>query len=297
MQGFVFNTRKEVFANRKVREALSYAFDFSWTNKAIFYDQYKRTRSYFQNSELAAEDLPVGLELDLLNKYRSQLVPEVFNLEYNPPTVDESNSLRSNLLKAVSILKESGWVQNKGGNFEKDGKALEFEILLRSPSFERIVLPFIKNLKKIGVQVTMRTVDSSQWINRIQAFDFDMLVFSWGQSLSPGNEQRNYWGSAAANQQGTRNFSGVKNKVIDELIEGLIMTDSRNELVAYSKAIDRVLQWGHYVIPNWYSSDTRVAFWNKFSFPKEIPLLGVSMSTWWFDKDKASNLKNGENKN
>ena len=295
MQGFVFNTRKKVFSNRMVRKALSYAFDFSWTNKAIFYDQYKRTRSYFQNSELAAVGLPTALELKLLERYRGILDPEVFSFEYNPPKVNQENSLRSNLLQAVSILKESGWIQKNDGIFEKDGEPLEFEIILRSPSFERIISPFIKNLNKIGVKASMRTVDSSQWINRIQAFDFDMLVFSWGQSLSPGNEQRNYWGSSAANQQGSRNFSGVRDPVIDELIEGLILTESRNDLVAYSRAIDRVLQWGYYVIPNWYSSDTRVAFWNKFSYPSKIPLLGVSMSTWWFDEKKASDFKGGEN--
>ena len=297
MQGFVFNTRKEIFSDLRVRQALSYAFDFSWTNKAIFYDQYKRTRSYFQNSELSASEIPKGFELKILEKYKNKLSLDLYNKEYNPPHVDENNSLRSNLLKSVSILKESGWIQNSSGYFEKNGKPFEFEILLRSPSFERIVAPFIKNLKKIGIKAQMRTVDSSQWINRIQAFDFDMIVFSWGQSLSPGNEQRNYWGSLAADQQGSRNFSGVKSPVVDELIEGLILAETRNELVAYAKAIDRVLQWGYYVIPNWYSPDTRVAFWNKFSYPPKIPLLGISISTWWFDIEKYEKFLGGEKSN
>ncbi len=297
MQGFVFNTRKDIFSDVRVRKALSYAFDFSWTNKAIFYDQYKRTRSYFQNSELSAAKIPTGLELKFLEKYRNKLPLEIYNQEYNPPRVDKNNSLRSNLLKAVSILTDAGWVQAPSGNFEKNGKPFEFEILLRSPSFERIVAPFIKNLRKIGIKAQMRTVDSSQWINRIQAFDFDMIVFSWGQSLSPGNEQRNYWGSLAADQQGSRNFAGVKDPVIDELIEDLVLAETRDELVAYTKAIDRVLQWGHYVIPNWYSPDTRVAFWNKFAYPSKIPLLGISISTWWFDMGKYKNFLGREKEN
>jgi microcin C transport system substrate-binding protein len=287
MQGYIYNTRLPMFADERVRQALAYAFDFPWTNRTIFYDQYRRTRSYFQNSELGATGLPHGHELEILERYRDVLPPEVFTEEYNPPTTDGSGNARENLLVARAILEEAGWKQTEGGLVNENGVVLEFEILLRSPSFERITGPIIQNLERLGVKVTMRTVDASQWVNRIQAFDFDMIVFPWGQSISPGNEQREYWGSAAADQEGSRNFSGIKIPAVDEIIEQLILVESREELIAHTRALDRILQWGHYVIPNWHSADIRVSSWNKFSHPEVVPLRGIAISTWWLDVSKA----------
>lgn len=294
MQGFVYNTRQPVFADREVRKALAFAFDFPWTNKTIFYDQYERTRSYYENSELAAIGLPVGLELEILEPYRDQLPPELFDDEYRPPTTNGSGNIRENLLKAQAILKEAGWSQEADGLKHADGTLFTFEILLRNPTWERIIAPFIQNLKRIGINATVRTVDTSQWVNRVQAFDFDMIVFPWGQTLSPGNEQRDYWGSAAANQEGSRNFSGIKDQVVDELIEKLILANTREGLVAHVRALDRVLQWGYYVIPHWHTPNNRVASWNKFSHPEEVPLRGVAFSTWWYDKARATTLDGEE---
>ncbi len=290
MQGFVYNTRRPMFSDKRVREALAYVFDFPWTNKTIFYGQYKRTRSYFESSELAATGLPQGRELEILESYRDALPDEVFSKEYNPPTTDGSGTVRENLLLAREMLEKAGWVQTENGLVNQKGEVFEFEILLRSPSFERITGPMIQNLERLGIKATMRTVDVSQWVNRIQAFDFDMMIFPWGQTLSPGNEQRDFWGSAAADQEGSRNFAGIKDPVIDEIIEQLILANSREELIAHTRALDRILQWGHYVIPNWHAPDIRVAFWNKFSHPDVVPLRGIAISTWWFDKQKAADL-------
>ena len=284
------NTRQSVFADREVRKALAFAFDFPWTNKTIFYDQYARTRSYYENSELAAVGEPAGLELDILEPYRDQLPPELFDSEYQPPTTNGSGNIRENLLKARAILEQAGWSQTSDGLKHADGTLFSFEILLRNPTWERIIAPFIQNLRRIGITATVRTVDTSQWVNRVQAFDFDMIVFPWGQTLSPGNEQRDYWGSLAADQEGSRNFSGIKDPVIDELIEKLIIANSRDDLVAHVRALDRVLQWGYYVIPHWHTPNNRVASWNKFSHPAEVPLRGVAFSTWWYDEAKATTL-------
>jgi microcin C transport system substrate-binding protein len=293
MQGFVYNTRRAMFADKRVRQALAYAFDFPWTNKTIFYDQYRRTRSYFQNSELGATGLPQGRELEILERYRDVLPSEVFTEEYHPPTTDGSGNARENLLAARAMLEEAGWKQSEKGLVNESGDVLEFEVLLRSPTFERITGPMIQNLERLGVKVTMRTVDVSQWVNRIQAFDFDMIVFPWGQSISPGNEQREYWGSSAANQEGSRNFAGIKIPAVDEIIEQLIVVENREELIAHTRALDRILQWGHYVIPNWHSADIRVSSWNKFSHPDAVPLRGIAISTWWLDEQKASGLAAG----
>ncbi|MEQ8734302.1 MAG: extracellular solute-binding protein [Rhodospirillaceae bacterium] len=290
MQGFVYNTRRPMFADKNVRKALAYVFDFPWTNKTIFYGQYARTRSYYQSSELAATGLPEGRELEILEPYRNDLPEEVFSEEYSPPTTDGSGNIRENLLLARALLKEAGWTQTDNGLANQAGEVFEFEVLLRSPTFERIVAPMLQNLERLGIKATMRTVDTSQWVNRIQSFDFDMIVFPWGQTLSPGNEQREYWSSAAADQEGSRNFAGIKDPVVDALIEQLIMANSREDLVAHTRALDRVLQWGHYVIPNWHSPDIRVAYWNKFSHTEVVPLRGVAISTWWFDADKQANI-------
>jgi len=242
MQAFVMNTRRDLFKDRRVRKALAYGFDFEWSNKNLFYGQYSRTRSYFDNSELAATGVPEGDELKLLEPYRGRIPDEVFSQSYNPPKNDGSGNVRRNLRIGGRLLTEAGWrIKDNKRVHEKTGKPLEFEVLLVSPLFERIVLPFAKNLEKLGVAVRVRTVDPSQYRRRIDTFDFDVIVGGAGQSLSPGNEQRSYWGSTAADIEGGRNTIGIKDPVIDELIEKVIAAPDRKALVASVKALDRVL--------------------------------------------------------
>ena len=292
MQAFVMNTRRDLFKDRRVRKALAYGFDFEWSNKNLFYGQYSRTRSYFDNSELAATGVPEGDELKLLEPYRGRIPDEVFSQSYNPPKNDGSGNVRRNLRSGDRLLREAGWrIKDNKRVHEKTGKPLEFEVLLVSPLFERIVLPFAKNLEKLGVAVRVRTVDPSQYRRRIDTFDFDVIVGGAGQSLSPGNEQRSYWGSTAADIEGGRNTIGIKDPVIDELIEKVIAAPDRKALVASVKALDRVLQWGHWVIPHWHAKYDRVAYWDKFGRPRITPIQGNQFLAWWVDPKKEEALK------
>ncbi len=289
MQGFAFNMRRDMFRDPKVREALAYAFDFEWSNKNLFYGQYTRTRSYFENSELAATGLPSDAELKLLEPYRGQIPDEVFTKEYNPPKTDGSGNIRGNLRTASKMLRDAGWVIKDGVRVnEKTGKKLEFEVLLVSPLFERIVLPFAKNLEKLGVKARVRTVESAQYQRRTDTFDYDVIVNSWGQSLSPGNEQRDFWSSDAADREGSRNATGIKNKAVDELIEKLIAAPDREALITACRALDRVLQWHHLVIPHFHAGYDRIAYWDKFGQPEVTPTRGTQFLSWWVVPEKAA---------
>ncbi len=291
MQAFVFNTRREMFADRRLRQALAYAFDFEWSNKTLFYGQYARTESYFSNSELASTGLPEGAELALLERYRGRIPDEVFTKPYKPPATNGSGRIRKNLRAAFKLLKAAGWEVKDGKLVNpKTGQPMSFEFLLVSPAFERIVLPFVRNLKRLGVAVKVRTVDVAQYQNRVRDFDYDMIVGGWGASLSPGNEQRDFWGSEKADIKGSRNTIGVKDKVVDELIEHLIAAPDRKSLVARTRALDRVLLWGHYVIPNWHIRDHRLAWWDRFGRPKTIAKYGGGMEGWWIDPAKEAAL-------
>ncbi len=293
MQGFVFNTRRPIFNDPKVRAALAYAFDFEWTNQNLFYGQYQRTESYFSNSELAASGLPGAAELKLLEPYRDQLPPEVFTKEYKAPSTAGSD-LRQNLRTALELLQEAGWEVQGGRLVNKaSGQPLAFEILLVQPAFERVVGPFVQNLKRLGIQANLRTVDTAQYQNRLDDFDFDMVVGSWGESQSPGNEQRDYWGSQAADTRGSRNLAGIKSPVVDALVDKIIQAPSREDLVTATHALDRVLLWGHYVIPHWHITYDRVAYWNKFSRPKVDPKYGIDLFAWWIDPVKVAALARG----
>jgi len=293
MQGFAFNLRRPQFQDRKVREALTYGFDFEWSNKNLFYGQYTRTESYFSNSELAAEGLPGPAELALLEPLRSQIPDEVFTSEYRAPATDGSGNNRGNLRTATKLLNEAGWEVRDGVLTRlSDGLKMRLEILLVQPAFERIVAPWAESLRRLGVEVSIRLVDSSQYIRRTDTFDFDVTVASWGQSLSPGNEQRDFWGSEAAAREGSRNLIGIKDPAIDRLIDHVIFATSRDELVAASRALDRVLLWGHYVVPNWHIRSFRVAYWNRFSKPAVRPKYGLGFTdTWWIDPEKDAALK------
>jgi microcin C transport system substrate-binding protein len=291
MQGFVFNTRRAIFADPKVRAALAYAFDFEWTNQNLFYGQYQRTESYFSNSELASSGLPSEAELKLLDPWRDQLPPEVFTKEYRAPST-EGTDLRHNLRTALELLRDAGW-EVQGGRLvnKKSGQPLAFEILLDDPVFERIVGPFVQNLNRLGIQARIRTVDTAQYQNRIDDFDFDMVVNVWGESQSPGNEQRDFWGSQAADTRGSRNLAGIKSPVVDALINDIIQAPTREDLVTATHALDRVLLWGHYVIPHWHLTYDRVAYWNKFSRPKVDPKYGIDLFAWWIDPVKLAALE------
>ena len=291
MQGFAFNTRKEIFEDKRVREALSYAFDFEWTNKNLFYNAYKRTNSFFENSELASSGVPLGGELDLLNDYRELLPQKLFQEEYNPPKTDGSGFMRKELQEATKLLQDAGWELQEGKLInKKSGSKFEFELLLVSPAFERIVLPFKDNLAKLGIDVSVRTIDSAQYQNRLDGFDFDMIVSTFSQSLSPGNEQRNFWGSDAAKTNGSRNIIGISNEVIDSLIEKVISAKDREDLIMTTRALDRVLLWNHYVIPQWHISAYRTLYWDIFDKPSVRPKYSLGTNTWWVDADKASTI-------
>ena len=291
MQGFAFNTRKEIFEDKRVREALSYAFDFEWTNKNLFYNAYKRTNSFFENSELASSGVPLGGELDLLNDYRELLPQKLFQEEYNPPKTDGSGFMRKELQEATKLLQDAGWELQEGKLInKKSGSKFEFELLLVSPAFERIVLPFKDNLAKLGIDVSVRTIDSAQYQNRLDGFDFDMIVSTFSQSLSPGNEQRNFWGSDAAKTNGSRNIIGISNEVIDSLIEKVISAKDREDLIMTTRALDRVLLWNHYVIPQWHISAYRTLYWDIFDKPSVRPKYSLGTHTWWVDADKASTI-------
>lgn len=292
MQGFIFNIRRPYFRDCRVREALNYAFDFEWTNRNLFFGQYTRTTSFFSNSELASRGLPGPEEIKILEPFRDKLPKEVFNREYRPLVTDGKGNIRPNLRKAFKLLNEAGWViKNRELVNQKTGKSFTFEILLNSPSWERISLPFAKNLERLGIDVRVRTVDTAQFQKRVEEFDFDMIVGVFAESLSPGNEQRDFWGSATADEPGSRNTIGIKDQAVDALIELVIASPDRESLVHRTRALDRVLLWGHYVIPHWHLRIFRVAYWDKFGRPKVTPKYALGFYTWWIDARKEAALK------
>jgi microcin C transport system substrate-binding protein len=265
-----------------VREALAYAFDFEWSNKNFAFDSYKRSRSFFSNSEMEAKGLPTGRELEILESYRDKLPPELFTAEYNPPRTDGSGNNRANLKKAADILDAAGWKIGKDGVREKNGVKLQFEFIDSSPMFERWILPFVKNLDRLGVKANYRSIDPAQYQNRLNSYDFDMTVGLFGQSNSPGNEQREFWGSVAADAPGSRNIIGIKAPVVDALIDQVISAPTREELVVRTQALDRVLQWGFYGVPNWHLPAWRIAYWDRFGQPAKTPEFGLPVAdTWW----------------
>jgi microcin C transport system substrate-binding protein len=293
MQAYVFNTRRERFADARVRQALNYAFDFEWANQNLFFGQYARTASYFANSELAWSGLPEGRELQILNEVKDQVPPEVFTEEYKNPVYATPQDKRNNLRMAARLLSEAGWtVGNDRALRNAKGEDFTIEFLLVSPLFERVVLPYVSQLELLGIKSTVRTIDSAQYERRVQAFDYDCIVGNWGQSLSPGNEQRNFWGSEAAGRDGSRNFIGIKNPAVDKLINRIIFAKDRDELVAACRALDRVLLWNHYVVPMWNIPYERIAYWNRFGKPEKLPDHSVGFpAIWWWDAGKAGKVK------
>ncbi|WP_137390892.1 extracellular solute-binding protein [Rhodoligotrophos defluvii] len=291
MQAFAFNTRRPKFADARVRLAFNYAFDFEWANRTLFYGQYKRPDSYFAGSELASSGLPQGKELALLEPLREQVPPQVFTEPYSNPVNATPAQQRENLRKAMMLLNEAGWTFDKGALKNAAGEVLSVEFLLDDPALERVVLAYVQSLKRLGINATIRTVDTAQYQARVNTFDFDVITHIWAQSLSPGNEQRTYWGSAAADEPGSDNVVGIKNPAIDTLIDKVIYAESREDLVAACRALDRVLLWNHYVVPQWYSPLTRTARWDRFGHPEIIPKYQTGFPTvWWYDAEKAAKI-------
>lgn len=284
VRGFIFNTRHAIFADVRVREALTNALDFEWMNKALFGGIYHRASSVYPNSELAAKDLPVGDELSALEPFKAQLPPQLFSQPFTLPHTDASGpgGMREHYRHAVELLKAAGW-QLKGGQMQKDGTPLSFEILLSSSDDEKIALEFARSLKRIGITASVRTVDSAQYQARMNEFDFDMTVNFWSSTLSPGNEQVYYWGSAAADQPGSRNYAGIKSPVVDALAGSIASSSSRAQLVGRARALDRVLMWGHYIIPLYYLGRDLVAYRSSLQRPETTAVYGVMPEqTWWF---------------
>ena len=284
LQGFVMNSRRPVFADRVVRKAVGMAFDFSWVNKSLFYGQYKRNNSYFSNSYLAAEGLPSDDELSLLVPFGDILPEDVFTKPMGGDDSGHKGGIRAQLRDAAILLKDHGWILQDGILTNSDGVKLTFEIILSNQSFERVMAAFTENLKKIGIEARYRTIDPTLYADRINNFDFDMCVFVYGQSLSPGNEQRNFWYSESASQNGSRNLAGIKNKVVDYLVDKIIYADNKRQLTAACKALDRVLWYGYYLVPNWYADSYRVVYHNKFNIPENMPKYynySQFQMTWW----------------
>lgn len=283
MQSFAFNTRRTLFSDPRVRQALGYAYDFEWANTNLFHGAYTRSNSFFSNSDCASIGLPQGDELALLSQYKTQLSTAVFDQPYIVPTTKGDGNVRDNLRKAVKLLTEAGWkIENNRLVNTATKQPFVFDLLLYSQDFERIALPFKANLEKLGITMNVRLVDISQYIKTVRAFEFDMIIHSVPQSVSPGNEQRDFWHSSLADQQGSQNVIGIKDPVVDSLIEKLINANSRPEQLNACRALDRVLLHGHYVIPQWYIAVYRVAYWNKFEMPPTSPIYNdFGFYNWW----------------
>ncbi|WP_398472698.1 extracellular solute-binding protein [Tardiphaga sp.] len=291
MQGFAMNIRRDKFKDVRVRRALNYAFDFEEMNKQLFYGTYERISSYFHGTELASSGLPEGKELEILETVRADVPPEVFTKPYSNPVNGNAENVRSNLREATALLKAAGYeIRDRKLVDAKTGAPFEIELLGEDPSSERIALFFKPPLERLGIGVTVRTIDATQYENRMRSWDFDIVVTQWGQSLSPGNEQREYWGSKAADAPGSRNVVGIKDPAIDKLIERVIFTKDRADLVAATKALDRVLLWNNFVVPQFTYSKARTARWDRFGRPAELPKYGQSgfPSIWWWDAEKAA---------
>ncbi len=285
MQGFIFNIRREIFKDVNVRRAIALAFDFEWSNKRLFYNQYVVNDSYFSNSELKATGLPSEKELALLNPYKSQLPEAIFNQPWHPVSTKPPHSLRKNLREARDILKKAGWEIKDGELVNKENQPLKFNVLLAQKGMDRILAPFARNLAKLGIVMKYRTVDRSLYIRRIREFDYDMIVGSFPESMSPGNELRNMFHSVSADKKGSRNYIGIKDPVVDMLVDSIIMSKNREDLIVACHALDRVLLNGNYLVPNWYINTHRIAYWDKFNRPKQTPLYynpkEWMISSWW----------------
>jgi microcin C transport system substrate-binding protein len=292
MQGFAFNLRRKQFQDPRLRRAFNYAFDFEEMNKQLFYGQYKRINSYFDGTELACSGLPEGLELQILEPLRDKVPPEVFTTPYQNPVNGNPENVRSNLREAIRLVRAAGYDVKDTRLVDPSGQPVTVEILVQDPSAERLALFYKPSLERLGVAVSVRQVDDVQYENRLRSFDFDMVTDVWGESLSPGNEQREYWGSQAADQPGSKNVVGIKNPAVDTLIERIIFSKDRADLVAATHALDRVLLWNFYAVPQFTYPFSRYARWDRFSHFEPLPKYARSglPALWWYDADKAGKI-------
>jgi microcin C transport system substrate-binding protein len=291
MQAFAFNLRREKFQDPRVRLAFNYAFDFEEMNKQIFYGQYKRIASYFEGTDLAATGLPTGRELELLESVRDKIPPQVFTKPYANPVSGNPTAVRNNLHEAVRLLKEAGYdFRDQQLVNAKTGEQFTVELFGNNPMFERVFLFYKPSLERLGMAVTVRTVDEAQFENRLRTWDFDITTFAWRESQHPGNELRDYYGSQAADQSGTDNVPGIKNPAVDQMIEHIVLAKNYEELAAAAKALDRILLWNNYLVPQWTYSKLRTARWDRFSHPDPLPRYGISAfpTLWWWDTEKAA---------
>lgn len=286
MQALVPNMRRDLFKDERVREALNYGFDFEEINRTVAFGSYTRVDSYFWNTDLASSGLPEGRELELLQGLKDKVPPEIFTTPYTNPVGGDPQKSRDNLRKAIALLKEAGW-EIKGNRMVNSatGQPMSFEILLASPILERWAVPYANNLKKIGIDARVRTVDASQYTNRARSFDYDMIWNVWGETMNPGNEQADYWGSGSVNQQGSRNYAGIANPAVDALVKMIIFAPNRDEQVAAIKAMDRVLLANHYVIPLFYRKTYWIAYWDKLTHPAAYPEYSIGFPEVWWSKD------------
>jgi microcin C transport system substrate-binding protein len=294
--GFYFNLRRGKFSDPRLREAIAQAYDFEWLNRNIFYGEYIRVRSHFEHTELANQGIPQGRELEFLEPFRAQLDPRLFTEPWDPPKTDGTEeSIRKNLRRASMLLKDAGYTMRDGVLVDKSGAPLEFELLLWDPFFERVAAPFAANLKRLGINAKLRMVDTAEWFRRIETFDYEMTQgFTLPQSLAPGPEQREYWGSAAVDQNGSRNWMGIRSPVVDALIENVVKAKDRDEQVAATRALDRALCWGFYSIPHAYVRGVPVVYWNRFGRPAKEPMwlrMFWLASNWWIDPQKEAALE------
>ncbi len=293
VQAWFFNLRRGKFRDVRVREALDLAFDFEWTNRSLFYGMYKRTTSMFENSPLAAHGAPSKAELALLEPLKGEVPPEVFEKPFAAPVAGTPEKLRNNLRRAAKLLSDAGWTIRDGRRVNGQGEPFTIEFLIYEPTMSRIINPYIRNLVRLGIAAQIRVVDVANFINREQSYDFDVVIERYVQYLTPGIEQRNYWGSKAADIPGSRNLAGIKDKAVDALIDKVIGATDRASLAAAVGALDRVLMWNHYCVPQWYSSNHNIAFWNKFAWPKTPPRFDSGMGvvdTWWVDSTREAKL-------
>jgi microcin C transport system substrate-binding protein len=293
MQAFAFNIRRPKFQDARVRRAFNLAYDFEWANQNLFYGQYKRTSSFFEGQELAAKGLPSAAELALLEPLRDKIPPEVFTQEYKNPVNATPAEFRNHLREAARLLKEAGWNVVNGKLQNAAGETFTVEFLLDNELFQRVVLPYVENLKRLGIGASVRQVDSTEAKRREDTFDFDILISTFAQSESPGNEQRYFWGSAAADQPGSQNVIGIKNPAVDALIDKIIFAPNRDALVTASRALDRVLLWNAYLVPQWYNANERIAYWNKFSAPNPLPKRSIGFPQVWWSKTQLAE-RNGQ---
>jgi microcin C transport system substrate-binding protein len=291
MQAFAFNVRRPQFQDPLVRRAFNLAFDFEWSNKNLFYDQYTRIGSYFDNSELQAVGLPGDAELELLNALKNDVPPEVFTTEWKNPVNATPEDVRRHLGEAARLLAQAGWTLKDGVRTDARGVELRATFLLDQGDFERVVLPYIAALDKLGIKASLRIVDSAQYQRRLNTFDFDIVVATFPQTESPGNEQRDFWGSAAAAREGSHNIIGIRNQAVDTLIDRIIQARDRQWLVAATRALDRVLLWNNYVVPQWYTPFDRLAYWAMYQHPQRLPARAASfLRVWWWDGEAAKRL-------